>query len=77
MKALIDILVQANQTLNILKSQLGFKNKSETITFVINYFRENELEPEFRPEFAEKIVKDESKKGLTFKSVEELRSRYA
>jgi len=76
MKAIIDIPKKENTTLNILKSQMGFKNKSETITFLVRRFREQEMEPELRPEYAQKILRGENKKGFKFKSLEELRSRY-
>ena len=76
MKAIIDIPQKENAALNILKSQMGFRNKSETITFLVRRFREQEMEPQLRPEYAQKILKDENKKGYKFKSLEELRSRY-
>ena len=33
-------------------------------------------EPELRPEFVEKILKTEHKKGIKFKSISELRKKY-
>lgn len=77
MKAIIDIPQEVNQTLNILKAQLGFKNKSETISYVVNKYKETEVEPEIRPEYAAKILANENKKGVKFKTVAELRKKYA
>ncbi len=76
MKAIIDIPEDANKTLNILKAQLGFKNKSETITYIVNKFKESDMEPEIRPEYAKKILESESEKGIKFNNIEELRERY-
>lgn len=76
MKAIIDIPQEVNQSLNILKAQLGFRNKSETIAYVVSKFTESEMEPEIRPEYAKKILARENKKGVAFNSVDELRNRY-
>ena len=76
MKAIIDIPEDANKVLNILKAQLGFKNKSETITYVINKYKESEMEPEIKPEYAKKILERENEKGQKFKTIAELRERY-
>jgi hypothetical protein len=76
MKAIIDIPADVNQTLTILKAQLGFKNKSETITYVVNKFKEYDLEPEVRPEYAKKLLENAQKKGISVNSVADLRKRY-
>ena len=76
MKALLDIPEDVNQTLNIVKAQHRLKNKVEAITLVVNTYKEEHMEPELRPEFVKKILKTEKLKGVSFKSVDELRTRY-
>ncbi len=76
MKALLDIPTEVNQTLNIVKAQYNLKNKVEVLTFIINKYKEEYMEPELRPEFIKKIQGTEHLKGTPFKSVNELRKRY-
>ena len=71
MKALIDLPVEINQTLNIIKAQHNLKNKAEAITLVVEKYSEENLEPELRPEFVKKILAGENKKTYKFKNMEE------
>ncbi len=77
MKALLDIPDEINQTLNIVKAQHKLKNKVEAITLVVTVYMKEHMEPELRPDFVKKIKKTEHLKGIRFKSVDELRKRYA
>ena len=72
-KATIDIPEYENRILNIVKGKYGFKNKEETLIFILKSFMEN-LEPEIRPEYLEKLekIKKEGKYSKIFTSVEEL-----
>ena len=74
-QAMINIDEKANRTLNIIKAKYGLKDKSEAINLVVREYEENLLEPELRPEYVEKIKKIQKQKGVSFKSVEELRRR--
>ena len=76
MKALIDLPIEINQTLNIIKAQFNLKNKSEAISRVVQAYEETFIEPELRPDFVKKILSNENKRGIKFKSVAELRKRY-
>jgi len=76
MKALLDLPKEVNQTLNIIKAEHNLKNKAETISLVVNTYKEEHMEPQLRPEFVKKIQKTEHLKGIKFKSVDELRKRY-
>jgi len=76
MKALIDLPIEVNQTLNIIKAQFNLRNKSEAITKVVHDYGDMFMEPELRPEFIKKILSGENKKGIRFKSVDDLRKRY-
>jgi len=61
-QALIELDENANRVLNIVKAKLGLRDKSEAVNAVINYYIENEREPELRPEFIERIKKAEKGK---------------
>jgi hypothetical protein len=73
-QAMINIDERSNRVLNIVKAKYGFKDKSQTIDFVMSNYEENFLEPELRPEFVKRIR--EIEKNDTFKkysSLSELR----
>ena len=58
-QALIELDENENRVLNIVKAKLGLNGKSEAIKVLIDYYIENEGEPELRPEFIERIKKAE------------------
>lgn len=62
-----------NRVLNVVKEKYGLKNKSDAVNFVIDRFEEELLEPALRPEYIKKLKKIEKQKGISFKSIEELR----
>ena len=72
-QAMINIDENMNRVLNIVKAKYGLKDKSEAIDAVVSEYERNFLEPELRPEYAEKLAKIQKQKGRTFKSIEELR----
>jgi hypothetical protein len=72
-QALIDLDVNANRVLNIVKAKFGLKDKSEAIKAVIDYYIENEQEPELRPEFIERLKAAENGK---FVEVGDFSKRY-
>jgi hypothetical protein len=51
-----------DRILNIVKGKYGLKNKSDAMNYVIKRYEEEFLEPELRPEYADKI-RDIEKKG--------------
>jgi hypothetical protein len=71
-QAIITLNEHEDRILNIIKGKFGFKNKSEAMNFIINKYEE-EIEPELRPEYIEKLKKIRKQKGIRFSSVEELR----
>ncbi|MEX2017417.1 MAG: DUF2683 family protein [Candidatus Pacearchaeota archaeon] len=71
-KATVDIPEEENRVLNIVKGKYGFKNKEEALIFILNRFMEN-LEPELRPEYIDKLKKIEKERGIPFKNIDELR----
>lgn len=71
-KATIELPERENRILNIVKGQIGFKNRDQALIFVIQEY-EQSLEPELRPEYTEKLMQIDKQKGISFKSIEELR----
>jgi len=72
-QAVIKIDDRLNRVLNIVKAKYGFKDKSQTIEYVIEKYESAFLEPELRPEYVEKLEKIRKGKYTRYKSVEELR----
>jgi len=71
--ATISIPENEHRILNIIKAKYGFKNKEQTIIFLLQEY-EKQLEPEIRPEYLEKLKKiDKEGYGKTFSSIKELR----
>ena len=62
-----------DRVLTIVKGKYGLKNKSDAVNLVIDIFEGEVLEPQLRPEYAEKLKYIEKQKGLRFRSIEELR----
>ena len=61
-QALVELDENTNRVLNIIKAKFGLNDKSQAIKAVIEYYVENEGEPELRPEFIERIKKAEKGK---------------
>jgi hypothetical protein len=62
-----------DRVLMIVKGKYGFSNKSDAVNFIIGKFEEHFLEPQLRPEYAEKLGKIEKEKGIRLNSIGELR----
>ena len=72
-QAIINIEDQTNRVLNIVKAKFGLKDKSEAINIMAEQYEKELLEPQLRPEYVEKLQKIKKQKGISFKSVKELR----
>ncbi|HKL23858.1 MAG TPA: DUF2683 family protein [Candidatus Nanoarchaeia archaeon] len=72
--ALIKISEDMNKILNFVKAKYDFKDKDETIEFIIKRYAELENEPELRPEFIEKMKKIEQQKSI---KVDDFLERYS
>jgi hypothetical protein len=66
-QAVINVSEHENRVVNIVKGKYGFKNKSEAIGFIINEYGKNQLEPELRPEFIEKMKEREKEETVRVK----------
>lgn len=63
-QALVEINENTNRVLNIVKAKFDLKDKGKAIEFVVNEFVEYENEPEFRPEFIQKMNKMVKQKSI-------------
>jgi len=73
-QAIIDIEKETNRVLNIVKAKFGLRDKSEAIDVMAEQYEKELLEPQLRPEYAEKLRKIKKEKGIRFKSIKDLRN---
>jgi hypothetical protein len=57
-QSVINITESNNDIINIVKAKMKFKDKNETINFIIEEYGIDILEPEFKPEIADKIIEN-------------------
>ena len=74
-QAIIDLEEHKDRFLTIVKGKFGFKNKYQSINFFIVKYEEERLEPQLRPEYIKKLPKIQKQKGISFKSVNDLRKK--
>jgi len=72
-QALIELNLNTNRVLNVIKAKYDLKDKSEAITHLVNNYIEESGEPELRPEFIEKIKRIEKQKSIR---VDDFAKRY-
>ncbi|MCK4997740.1 DUF2683 family protein [Candidatus Pacearchaeota archaeon] len=72
-QSIISISEGKDKILNIIKAQQGFKNKNQTIEFIIEIYADSFLNPELRPEFVKKLNKLQEEETIPFKNINELR----
>jgi len=75
-KAIIDITNETNQILNIIKARQSLNDKSAAINFIVEEYGESIMEPELRPEFIEKMLKQKNEKPILVGTIENLKKRY-
>ena len=61
---MIRISEQANQVLNIVKAQHNLHDKSEAIEYVVLQYGNGLLEPELKPSFVRKMLKQQKEKAI-------------
>lgn len=76
-QAIINIEEQTNRILNIVKAKFGLKDKSEAINIMAEQYEKELLEPQLRPEYAQKLNDIKKQKGHHFKNIKELREHIA
>ncbi|MFH1134357.1 MAG: DUF2683 family protein [Nanoarchaeota archaeon] len=67
--AMIQISDQANQVLNIVKARHNLKDKSQAIELVTLAYGQDLLEPQLRPEFIEKMMKQQHEPTIRIDSI--------
>ena len=72
-QAIINIEEETNRVLNIVKAKFGLKDKSEAIDMMAQQYEREILEPQLRPEYVEKLKGVKKEKGISFKSIGDLR----
>ena len=75
-QAMVDISEKANRVLNIVKAKYGLKDKSEAINIMAEEYEDSIMEPEFRPEFIERMKKIQKEKTIKIGSIDNFRKRY-
>jgi hypothetical protein len=74
-QAIINIEVQTNRVLNMVKAKFGLKDKSEAIDRMAQQYEELILEPELRPEYVEKAKKIMKQRKIRVGTAHNLRQR--
>lgn len=72
-QAIVSLGEYEDRILTIVKGKYGLKNKSQAVNLVIDMFDKELLEPQLRPEYADKLKGIKKQKGIRFKSIDELR----
>jgi len=72
---IIDIGVNEDRILNIVKAQHGLKNKSQAVAMILNIYQDSFLEPELRPKYIKKLEKINREKHHKFKDIGDLRKQ--
>ncbi len=72
-QSIIDINENEDRILNIVKAKFGLKNKSQAVALIAKIYADSFLEHELRPEYLEKLTNLDKEKGISFRSIGELR----
>jgi hypothetical protein len=71
-QTLINLDKREDMVVNVVKGKFGLSNKNDAIKLIISEYEKESLEPELRPEYAEKLKGIMGQKGKRFSTVEEL-----
>ncbi len=71
-KAVVELSDHANRIVNVVKARDGLKGKSEAIERIVEEYEEKILDPAFRPEFVEEILRRSKGVGRKVRSVDEI-----
>ena len=72
-QSIIDLNDEEDRVINIVKAKFGLKNKSQAVALITRTYEENNLDPELRPEYLEKLEKIRKGKYHKFKNIDDLR----
>ena len=65
--ALLNISENANRVLNTIKARNGYKDKSQAVEYLVDFYVEEKDEYELRPEFIEELKQAEKGKFIEVK----------
>ncbi len=63
-QALVTIDDETNKVINIVKAKHDFKDKGQAIAFIVRGYAKEQLEPELRPNFIQKMLQIETQKSI-------------
>lgn len=66
-QALLNLDENTNRVLNTVKAKYGLNDKSEAVSFLVDFYIDEQDDPELRPEFIEEIKKASKQKGIKVK----------
>ena len=70
-KALINIRLETNRVLNIIKAQHNLKDKSQAIDLMAKQYEERLLDPPLRPEFVKRAKRIMKQKKIHIGTMED------
>lgn len=68
--AIVKLEERANQIINVVKAKYGLRDKSEAINKMAEQYELEVLEPELRPEYAEKLKRIGREKSVSVKDID-------
>ncbi len=71
-KAVVELSEHANRLVNVVKARDGLQGKSQAIERIVEEYEEKILDPAFRPEFVEEVLKISRGKFRKVRSVDEI-----
>jgi hypothetical protein len=71
-KAVVELSEHANRIVNVVKARDGLKGKSQAIERIVEEYEEKILDPAFRPEFVEEVLRISKGKFRKVRSVDEI-----
>ena len=71
-KAVVELSEHANRIVNVVKARDGLRGKSQAIERIVEEYEEKILDPAFRPEFVEEVLKISKGKFRKVRSVDEI-----
>jgi len=75
-KAIVDISVDANRVLNIIKAEYGLRDKSQAIDRMAEDYKEMVFEPKVKASYLRKLKKIQKEPLIRIGSLKDFRKRY-
>ncbi|MDV3277375.1 MAG: DUF2683 family protein [Nitrososphaerales archaeon] len=75
-KAIVEIDIEANKVINVLKAQYGLKDKSQAINEMAKQYKELVLESGVRPEYLKRLKKIREEPIIRVGGIDDFKKRY-